>query len=88
LRSLREDLGLGSPPKDFYTNNSESINALLKECTGYKKQQWATFNDKMKGAIKQQKREVEKVIIGYGEYKLRPQYSLSVTVKKWFHMTS
>jgi len=89
LRSLREDLGLGSPPKAFYTNNSESINALLKECTGYKKQQWATFNDKMKEAVKQQQREVEKAIIGYGEYKLLPQYSsLSVTVEKWFHLTT
>ena len=58
LHSLREDLGLGLPPKAFYTNNSESINALLKE---YKKQQWATFNDKMKEAVKQQQREVEKV---------------------------
>ena len=31
LRSLREDVGLGSPPSEYYTKDSESINALLKE---------------------------------------------------------
>ena len=88
LRNLREDVGLGSPPKAFYTNNSESINALIKECTGYKKHQWALFNDKMKEAIQQQQREIEKAIIGYGEYKLRPWYSsLTVSVEKWFRMS-
>ena len=28
--TLREDIGLGSPPVAFYTNDSESVNALLK----------------------------------------------------------
>ena len=82
LRSLREDVGLGSPPKPFYTNNSESINALLKECLGYKKHQWGLFNAKRKEIVKKQQREVEKAVIGYGEYRLPPQYSsLAVTVE-------
>ena len=89
LRNLRENIRLGSPPKPFYTNNSESINALLKECTGYKKQQWALFNDKMEEAVLQQQCEIEKAIIGYGEYRLRPQYlSLTVSVEKWFCMST
>lgn len=65
------------------------INALLKECTGYKKQQWGIFNDKMKEAVLQQQREIEKAIIGYGEYRLRPQYlSLTVSIEKWFRMST
>ena len=32
FRSLREAVGLGLPPKAFYTNNNESINAVLKGC--------------------------------------------------------
>lgn len=40
LRCLREEVGLGSPPKAYYTNDNESINSLLKESTNYKKQQW------------------------------------------------
>ena len=88
LRSLREDVGLGSPPAAFYTNDSESINALLKESLGYKKQQWGIFNEKMKNLVQQQQREVEKAIIGYGENKLRPQFSfLAVREEKWFRMS-
>ena len=42
----------------------------------------------MKEAIQQQQREVEKAVIGYGEYKLRTQYSsLTVSVEKWFRMS-
>ena len=37
LRCLREEVGLGSPPKAYYTNDNKSINSLLKESTGYKK---------------------------------------------------
>ncbi len=88
LRSLREDLGLGSPPKAFYTNDSESINAFLKESLGYKKHQWAIFNEKVKKIVQQQQIEMEKALIGYGEYQLRPQFSfLSVNEEKWFRMS-
>ena len=88
LRSLREDIGLGSPPKAFYTNDSESVNAMLKECLGYKKHQWALFNSKIKEMVHQQQQEVEKAIIGYGQYRLRPQFSfLAIAQEKWFRMT-
>ena len=88
LRSLREDVGLGSPPKAFYTNDSQSINASFKECLGHKKHQWALFNSKMKDTVKQQQQEVEKAIIGYGQYRLHPQYSyLAITEEKRFKMS-
>ena len=61
-------MGLGSPPKAYYTNGSESINAVLKERVDYKKQQWAVFNQKMKETVEQQQQEVEKAIIGCGKY--------------------
>ena len=70
LRSLREDVGLGSPPRLFYTNDSESLNAQLKESLGYKKHQWGLFNEKVKRMVEQQQHEMEKVIIGYGKYML------------------
>ena len=88
MRSLREDVGLGSPPVAFYTNDSESINALLKESLAYKKHQWALFNEKVKKVVEQQHGEVEKAIIGYGQYQLRPHYSfLAVPEDKWFKMS-
>lgn len=67
LRTLREDVGLGSPPKAFYTNDCESISALLKESLGYKKHQWSLFNSKVKKLVDQQQRQVVNALIGYGE---------------------
>lgn len=43
LRSLREDISLGFPPSAFQTNDSELINALLKESLGYKKTSMGSF---------------------------------------------
>ena len=38
--------------------------------------------------VKQQQQEVEKAIIGYGQYQLRSQFSfLGITEEKWFRMT-
>ena len=51
LRPLQEDIGLGNPPRAFYTNDNESANALLKECVSYKKQQWPVFNNKVQEYI-------------------------------------
>jgi hypothetical protein len=88
LRSLREIIGLGSPPSAFYTNNSEAINAFLKESLGYKKSQWGIFNNKIKDIVKQQQLEMEKSIIGRGRYCLRSQYSfLGVAEDKWFRLS-
>ena len=88
LRSLREDIGLGSPPSAFRTNDSESINALLKESLGYKKHQWGVFNEKVKKVVKQQQQDMSKAIIGHGQYQICPQYSfLSVSGDKWFWMS-
>ena len=88
LRFVRESAGLGSPPTAFYTNHSESINALLKESLHYKKHQWGVFNEKVEAVVMQQQKEIEKSIIGYGEYRLRSEYSfLAVSEEKWFCMT-
>ena len=35
LRPIREDSGLGSPPKPFYTNASESVNNIIKRKVNY-----------------------------------------------------
>ena len=50
----------------FCTNDSESINAILKECVGYKKRKWAVFNDITK-TVENQQREFEKSIVGLGK---------------------
>ena len=47
-RDLREFVGLGSPPLQFTTNASESINAAIKREVGYKESAWPEFNQKMR----------------------------------------
>ena len=80
LRSLREEIGLGSPPKAFYTNDNEAINKGVLDTST-----WGLFNAKMKELAKQQQQEVEKAIIGFGQYRIGPSLVfLSVEEDKWF----
>ena len=51
---LRESVGLGSPPKIFTTNASESINAMMKRKVNYKESEWPLFNEEVKQLVKQQ----------------------------------
>jgi hypothetical protein len=50
--------------------------------------QWPIFNDKVKMIVQQQQQEVEKALIGCGEYQLRSNYSyLAVPELQWFKMS-
>lgn len=89
LRSVREDCGLGNPPSVFTTNASESINALLKHKTDYKKHQLPAFIEKVKDLIDEQLHEVERAIVGRGKWRFRPQYKfLEISESVWFTMTA
>ena len=35
--------GLGDPPSEFCTNDSEAINSALKQFLGFKKSDWPVF---------------------------------------------
>jgi len=68
IRSVRSAAGLGHPPRSYTTNNNESINRVLKEKVGYKKQEWPEFNSKMLELVKEQQEEYSKAVCGCGEY--------------------
>ena len=89
LQDVREKAGLGSPPTPYYTNEVESKNKLLKEEVEYKSSQLPEFLEKMKRLMEGQKQEIERAIIGSGEYRLRKEYhNLAVESSKWFKMTT
>ena len=67
------------------TNDSESINAILKDCVGFKKQKWAVFNNILKTAVNKQQKQFVKAIASLGQYCLG---FLSVLADKWFRMTT
>ena len=71
LRSKRREAGLGDPPVAFTTNASESVNALLKVQVQHKKSDVPVFLEKLKAAIDEQPREVERAIIDRGKYKFK-----------------
>jgi len=66
---LRDNVGLGCPPVSFHSNDIESINSVLKDCVGFKKQKWVMFNNIVKDSVKKRQQKVfEKSIIGIGQY--------------------
>lgn len=87
LRSVRESVGLGSPPAIFTTNASESINASLKRKVNYKESEWPQFCLEMQQLVKEQRDEVVRALSNRGQYRLLSQYShYSVTASVWSKM--
>jgi len=85
LRPIRIAAGLGDPPSEFCTNDSEAMNSSIKQHLKFKKSDWPVFNDKIKAFISEQQEEVCKAIVGTGQYRLKKEYeSLAVAQSAWF----
>ena len=56
-KDLRKASGLGSPPAQFTTNGSESINAALKRKLNHKESEWPQFKEHLKAYYVQSQRE-------------------------------
>ena len=86
-QDLREAVGLGSPPRTFTTNASESINAMLKRKVNYKESEWPEFNEAVKQLVMEQREEIIRALSGRGQYRLVQQFShYSVSATKWAKM--
>ena len=58
---------------------------MLKHQTDYKPQELPAFVEAMKTLFQEQKQEIEKAVVGLGEYKLSPKYSnLEIPHNVWF----
>ena len=87
LRGVREKAGLGCPPHPYYTNSNESMNRAIKEKTQWKKSQLPEFLDRMKELVCEQQCELEKAVIGTGEYILKERFKgLEVSQTAWSRM--
>jgi len=88
LSSVRQSAGLGNPPEPFYTNQIESINRVIKHKTGYKTSEWPSFCKMAKELVDEQQSEIEKAIIGVGEYKFCAEFKhLEISLGRWSSMT-
>ena len=85
LRPIRIAAGLGDPPSEYCTNDSEAMNSSIKQFVHFKKSDWPVFNDKMKIFAVEQQEEVCKAIVGSGQYILKREYlNLSIAASDWF----
>ena len=73
LHPIRVAAGLGDPPSEFCTNDSEAINSSIKQFFHFMKSDLPIFNDKVKNFVKEQHEEVCKAIIGAGQYSLNKE---------------
>lgn len=88
IKSIREEAGLGTPPKPFTTNASETINSVIKAHVSYKPSQLMKFVEKLKELVDEQEREIERAVIKRGKYRLKEVFSyLEVDESDWFKMT-
>jgi len=82
IASVQEAAGLGSPPTRYTTNKNEYMNSVTKSYTDYHKSSWVQLTNNMHTLIIDQLKEVEKVVIGMGEYQFKPAYR-SLEIIQW-----
>ena len=88
IRPVRVLAGLGDPPEPYYTNDIESINRVVKRKTKYKTCEWPDFCKLAHELVKEQDCEVEKAVIGIGEFKFRDTSKhLQIGLSKWSSMS-
>ena len=61
----------------------------MKQFLNFKKSDWPRFNEKIKEFIIEQEKEVDKSIIGLGQYSMRQEYEhFKVNSSKWFMLNA
>ena len=82
IRPARERVQLGTPPVKFANNPNVSSNSIVKHWTGFKKNSWPAFIQKL---VESQLSEADKAIYGTGEYSLSSELShFQVDAVKWY----
>ena len=89
ISPVRQLAGLGCPPLPYTTNRNESMNNVAKSYADYRRSSWIQLIDNMFDLVIAQSNEVEKAVIGMGEYQFKPAYKhLEVSSNKWLMMST
>ena len=87
LKPVRIRVGLGQPPRPYYTNRVECANSLLSSKTGHKELPVNEFVGRMRALTERQARNVRWAIINKGSYQLHPDLShLQLLEEMWLQM--
>ena len=73
MKPVREEAGLGSPPEPFTTDASKTVNSIIKSHVSYKPSQLMELTEKLREAIDEQEREVERAVIGRGKFRFKEE---------------
>ena len=85
LPGARRREGCKDPTSFFTTNSSESLNHVIKQEVEWKESQLPQLIQSLKSIANDQICQLEKAIVGWGEWHFTPQYSsLVVTESHWF----
>ena len=89
LPQARHLAGCRDPKRLFTTNNSESLNHVIKQEVAWKENQLPKLIDSLKAIVTDHVSCLEKAVIGRGEWHFTKQYeSLVVTEQRWFSQMS
>ena len=84
-QTARCNAGLGDPPLPYYTNDSESANAMIKRAVNFKEKEISDFVREMSVLLQQQKDDVESAIFNKGPYEqAEPFKHFFVSERDWF----
>ena len=88
LAPVRQQAGLGKPPKPYYTNRVECANSLLSSETDHAESTVDAFVAKMRVLIERQARNARWAIINKGPYRLHPSlWHLQLSEEAWIVMS-
>ena len=84
-KSVRRNACLGEPPIPYYTNDSESCNAMIKRAVQFKENEISDFVREMSVLLQQQRNDVESAIFNKGPFKLANDFrKFYVSETDWF----
>ena len=88
LAPVRQQAGLGKPPKPYYSNRVECANSLLSSETDHAESTVDEFVAKMRVLTERQARNVRWAIINKGPYRLHPSLRhLQLSEEAWIVMS-
>ena len=86
LPEIRSKAGL-DPSHHFTTNNSESLNHVIKQEVDWKESKLPVLVEHLRSVVKRHNAELEKAVIRIGEWQFTTQYQqLEVPESTWFEM--
>ncbi|CAB4017313.1 Mitogen-activated kinase kinase kinase A [Paramuricea clavata] len=82
---VRRNAGLGDPPRPYYTNDSESANAMIKRAVEFKENEISEFVREMSVLMQQQRDDVESAVFNKGPYELASSFrNFYISETEWF----